>query len=176
VGPFPGAGAAGDGSLTTAMAVAPNASLTFTLAEPRRVDAITLVAAAPGPALPRSLDLEISADGRTFTLLSQRRAREERFDLRWVNGHPQYVTESDLLSVPLPERTLAALRVSATGGASGAIGEVLLHPPGGAGPLATWPEWLAPGLPWPQLRERLVAEPHPDRADWYFRMLLVSRH
>ena len=44
------------------------------------------------------MDVEVSADGVTFETVARRRRRGERDDLRWVNGHPQYVIDHDLIA------------------------------------------------------------------------------
>ena len=75
---------------------------------PLPLDAVTLMAGLDGPPLLRSMDVEVSADGITFEKVAERRRRSERADLRWVNGHPQYVLDHDLLSIPLGGRTVMA--------------------------------------------------------------------
>ena len=42
------------------------------------------------------MNVEVSADGSAFEVVATRRRRGEREDLRWVNGHPQYVLDHDL--------------------------------------------------------------------------------
>jgi hypothetical protein len=147
------------------------------LPEPAPLDAISLVAPAGGPPLPRSFDLEVSADGVAFQTMAQRRRREERSDLRWVNGHPQYVTDMDLVAVPLGGLWITAVAVAPSD--AGAVGEILLHvtrPAGGEGDsLAAWPEWLPPVRTWEERRRLLAATPRTDREDWYYRTLLASR-
>jgi 4-amino-4-deoxy-L-arabinose transferase-like glycosyltransferase len=170
------AGAAGDGDPATALAPDPAAPSTWTLPAPRALDAITLVAGREGPRLLRSMDVEVSADGTVFETVARRRRRDERTDLRWVNGQPQYVIDHDVIAVPLGGRTVAALRVSpvASGDAWG-LGEILLHPAEEAARRAPWDEWLDPGLGWVERRRALAATPRPDRADWYARVLLAAR-
>ena len=129
VEPWPDAGEAGDRDLATALRPDPRAPLTFRLPSPRALDALTLVAGLEGPRLPRSLDVEISADGSEFETVARRRRREERDDLRWVNGHPQAVLDHDLLAVPLGGRTVAAVRIAPyESGDPWTLGELLLHP------------------------------------------------
>jgi len=175
VEPLAAAGAAGDGDPGTTIAPAPSAAVTLALPAPATLDAVTLVAGVHGPRLPRSMDVEVSADGAVFETVARRRRRGEREDLRWVNGHPQYVIDHDLIAVPLRGRTVAAIRVSPVLSADAwAVGEVLLHRAGGDGP-RPWDEWLDPGLTWPDRRRALTATPRRDREDWYYRLLLASR-
>jgi hypothetical protein len=108
--------------------------------------------------------------------VAARRRREERNDLRWVNGHPQYVLDHDLIAIPLNGRPVAAVRVvPVESGDEWGLGEILLHPSGVGASGAAWPEWLDPNLTWAERKRRLLAEPHPDREDWYWRSLLASR-
>ena len=104
VEPWPGAGAAGDRDLRTFVEPAPAAPFELRLPAPRPLQALTLVAALDGPRLPRSADVQVSADGLSFETVASRRRREERTDLRWVNGHPQGVIDHDVLAVPLGGR------------------------------------------------------------------------
>ena len=120
------------------------------------------------------MDVEVSADGATFETVARRRRRGEREDLRWVNGHPQYVIDHDLIAVPLAGRTVAAVRITPVASTDAwALGEVLLHPPGprrsGLGRMAG----PAPGL---GARRRVLQEqPRREREDWYYRWLLAHR-
>lgn len=175
VEPMPGAGAAGDGELGTALRPDAVQPTTFTLPAPRALDAVTLVAGPWGPTLLRSMDIEVSADGRAFETVARRRRRQEREDLRWVNGQPQYVIDHDLIAVPLGGRVVSALRVTPYASTDEwAVAEVLLHPaPDGH---ASWTEWLDPNLDWAQRRRALAADPRRDREDWYYRSLLAARH
>jgi len=176
VEPLAAAGAAGDGDLATALAPSPTAPSTWMLSPPRALDAITLMAGLDGPRLLRSMDVEVSADGATFEVVARRRRRDERADLRWVNGQPQYVLDHDVIAVPLGGRTVAAVRVSpvASGDAWG-LGEILLHPAGADSRRAPWDEWLDPNLSWTERRRALASSPRRDRADWYSRTLLAER-
>jgi hypothetical protein len=151
VEPWPGAGAAGDRDLRTFVEPEPAAPFELRLPAPRPLQAATLVAALDGPRLPRSADIQVSADGLEFETVASRRRREERTDLRWVNGHPQGVIDHE------PWR----------------MGEVLLHAEPGR---QAWDEWLPPGLDWDERRRALVEAPRPDREDWYARVLLAARH
>jgi hypothetical protein len=170
------AGPAGDGDPATALHPDPVAPLTFNLPTPRALDAITLVAGGRGARLLRSMDVEVSADGHVFETAAARRRRDEREDLRWVNGHPQYVLDHDLLAVPLGGRTVASVRVRPVASQDPwTLAEVLLHPAGAAVPRGAWDEWLDPNLGWPDRRRVLVAQPRPDREDWYYRWGLVER-
>jgi hypothetical protein len=174
VGPWPGAGPAGDADLRTFVEPDPAAPYDLRLPEPRRLLAITLVSALDGPRLPRSLDVLVSADGRAFDPVASRRRREERLDLRWANGHPQAVIDHDVLAVPLGGREVAALRIAPhASGDAWRLGEVLLHD---APARRAWDEWLDPGLDWESRRRALVERPLPEREDWYSRILLAARH
>ena len=149
---------------------------TFALPAPRALDGLTLVAGAAGPPLLRSMDVEVSADGAVFEVVARRRRRGEREDLRWVNGHPQYVLDHDLIAVALGGRTVAAIRITpVTSRDPWTLGELLLHPAQEASLRAPWDEWLDPHLGWPARRAALAAQPRPDREDWYYRKLLADR-
>jgi hypothetical protein len=145
--------------------------VTWTLDPPRPLSGVTLAAGLTGPRLPRGFDLEWSADGRTFTRVVRRRSREERRDLRWVNGHPQYVIDDDLVSAALPGLPVAALRLTPVDAGEWSVGDVLLHVPT---PSRGWDEWMDPNQDW-SARRRALAAPRPDREDWYYRRLLAER-
>jgi hypothetical protein len=179
VPPFPprvdalGGGPAGDADPATALSPAPVGASTFLLPAPAALDAITLVAAAEGPRLLRSMDVAVSADGTAFETVARRRRREERQDLRWVNGHPQYVIDHDHLAVPLGGRRVAAVRVTPVASTDPwTLAEVLVHPADGD---ARWDEWMDPHLDWVRRRRRLGEQPRRDRADWYYRWALSQR-
>jgi hypothetical protein len=177
VEPWPGAGAAGDSDLATALRPDPAAAAVFTLDGPRPLDAVTLVSGAGEPRLLRGLDVEVSADGEAFERVASRRRREERLDLRWVNGHPQYVIDHDLLAVPLGGRPVKAIRiVPADSEDPWVLAEVLIHPASDPAARRPWDEWLDPNLGWPERAEALSRRPLPDREDWYYRSLLAARH
>jgi hypothetical protein len=170
---LPSAGAAGDGDPATHVDPKPDQAVRLDLAAPSALGAITLVAAGHGPALPRSMDLEVSADGTAFERVASRRRRGERGDLRWVNGHPQYVIDNDVLPVWLGGRTVRAIRITpVSSGDPWSLAEVLLHPEGAPG---GWTDWLGPDLDWGGRREALEAAPRRDRADWYTRWVLARR-
>ena len=134
---------------------------------------MTLTAALDGPRLPRSADVQVSADGLRFETVATRRRREERQDLRWLNGHPQAVIDHDVIAIPLGGRPVQALRVVALESEPWQVGEVLLH----AEPArAAWDEWLPPGAGWEARRRALVERPLAGREDWYSRVLLAARH
>jgi hypothetical protein len=176
VEPLPAAGPAGDADLATILQPSPTAPSTWSLPSPRALDAVTLVAGRDGPRLLRSMDVEVSADGLAFETVAHRRRRDERTDLRWVGGQPQYVIDHDVIAVPLAGRAVAAIRVTpvASGDAWG-LGEILLHPAEDPARRAPWDEWLDPGLTWAERRRVLLASPRPERADWYSRLLLAMR-
>jgi 4-amino-4-deoxy-L-arabinose transferase-like glycosyltransferase len=174
VQPWPGAGTAGDGDLRTYVDPTPGLPFVLTLPEPQPLAAVTLVAALDGPRLPRSADIEVSADGRTFETVASRRRREERMDLRWLNGQPQAVIDHDVIAIGLGGRTVAALRIAPFQSREAwRLGEVLLHLQQGRNP---WDEWLPPSLDWEGRRRALVERPRPDREDWYSRVLLAAHH
>ncbi len=169
-------GVAGDENLATALRPETQAASTFALPEPRSLDAITLVAGLDGPRLLRSMDVEMSADGNTFETVARRRRRDEREDLRWVNGHPQAVLDHDLLAIPLGGRTVAAIRITPyVSSDPWTLGELLLHPARPEGERAPWSEWLPPHLDWTERARLLTQDPKRDREDWYWRVLLASR-
>jgi 4-amino-4-deoxy-L-arabinose transferase-like glycosyltransferase len=174
VSPWPDAGPAGDSDLRTFVEPDPSAPFTLRLPAARRMTAVTLLAALSGPRLPRSLDVEVSADGQTFERVASRRRREERLDLRWVGGHPQAVIDHDVIAIPLGGREVAVLRVVPFESSDPwRLGEVLVHTAPGRQP---WDEWLPPDLGWEGRRRMLAEDPLPDREDWYSRVLLAARH
>jgi hypothetical protein len=170
-----GAGAAGDGDPETALAPSATEVTTFVLPQPQALDALTLVSGLRGPRLPRSFDVEVGGGGM-FEVVAQRRRRGEREDLRWVNGHPQFVLDNDVLSVPLGGRLVAAVRLRPVrSDEPWSLGELLLHPALPPPERPPWAEWLDPGLGWAGRRAALRARPLGDRADWYARLLLAER-
>ena len=172
--PWPDAGGAGDADLRTFVEPDPSAVFELRLPEPKPLAAVTLLAALDGPRLPRSVDVQVSADGVAFETVASRRRREERLDLRWVNGHPQAVIDHDVVAIPLGGRSVIALRVvPVPSGERWRVGEVLLHDAPGR---QAWDEWLDPGLDWEARRRALVERPMPGREDWYSRVLLAARH
>lgn len=176
VEPWPGVGPASDGDLRTNVMPDPSAPTVLGLPTPRSLDAVTLVAPFDGPRFPRSMDVEASADGVVFEVVAQRRRRAERQDLRWVNGHLQAVIDHDLIAIPLGGRLVAALRITPYASQEAwAIGEVMLHPATEANRRAPWNEWIDPNLSWPDRARVLAEQPHVDREDWYWRMLLADR-
>jgi hypothetical protein len=155
----------------------PGAPAVFALPAPTALDGLELVAPLAGPRLPRSVDVEVSADGVAFEVVARRRRRQEREDLRWVNGHPQFVIDHDVIAVPLGGRAVAAVRVRPVeSGDAWGLGELLLHPALPAGARPPWDEWLDPSLGWPQRRRALESAPRRDRADWHARLLIATRH
>jgi hypothetical protein len=137
---------------------------------------VTLVAGPQGPRLPRGFELEVSADGVGFERVVRRRWREERADLRWVNGHPQYVVDHDVVAVPLGGRVVAAIRVQPVlSDDAWTLSEVLLHPAEPPSARAPWDEWLDPHLSWRDRARALADRPRRDREDWYYRWALAMR-
>jgi 4-amino-4-deoxy-L-arabinose transferase-like glycosyltransferase len=176
VAPLAAAGPGGDGDPATLARPSPTGPTTFTLDTPRALDAVTLFSAASGERLPRSMDVSVSADGLAFETVAQRRRRGEREDLRWVNGHPQYVVDQDLMAIPLGGRTVAAVRIEPVLSTDPwTLSEVLLHPAAAPAARAAWDEWLDPHLSWEERRRALVAQPRTDREDWYYRWGLAAR-
>jgi hypothetical protein len=172
--PWPGAGTAGDGDLRTYVDPTPAVPFVLRLPAPRRLEGVTLLAALDGPRLPRSADVEVSEDGQRFDVVASRRRREERLDLRWVNGQPQAVIDHDVVAVALGGRLVSALRITPVQSAEAwRLGEVLLHVAPGRDP---WDEWLPPSLDWEGRRRALVEQPRRGREDWYSRVLLAARH
>jgi hypothetical protein len=170
---LPSAGYAGDGDPETWITPDAKEPARFEIDPPQALAALTLVAAPHGAALLRSMDVEVSADGVSFERVAERRRRAERDDLRWVNGHPQFVIDGTVLSVPLGGRTVRAVRiVPVASGDAWSLAEVLLHP---AGEGAGWTEWLPPDLDWDARRAALGADRRADRADWHTRWTLVRR-
>ena len=173
VRPLDPAGEAGDGNPDTALSPSPSEPTVWAVSPAAPLHALTLVAGVSGPRLLRSMDVEVSADGATFEVVARRRRRDERDVLRWVNGHPQYVIDHDVLAVPLGGRTVAAVRIRPVASADAwSLGEVLLHR---GAPEVPWDEWLDPHLRWDERRRLLRENPRPDRADWYERVLLAHR-
>ena len=176
VEPLAASGLAGDGDLRTSLRPDVSGPTTLALGFPRKLDGLTLVAAFEGPRLLRSMDVEVSADGATFEVVARRRRRTEREDLRWVNGHPQFVLDHDLIAIPLGGRTVAVVRITPEASSDPwTLAEVLLHPAQDPASRSPWPEWLSPSLTWGERRRALAANEKKDRADWYYRTLLVAR-
>lgn len=169
-------GPLGDGRLETRLTPAPTAPLVVTLPEPRTLDGLTLLSGLEGPRLPRSCDVEVSADGISFETVARRRRREERTDLRWVNGQPQYVLDHDVIPIPLGGRRVGVIRVTPVASSDPwALAEVLLHPATEPNLREPWDEWLDPNLSWEARRAALGARPLRHREDWYTRVLLAAR-
>jgi 4-amino-4-deoxy-L-arabinose transferase-like glycosyltransferase len=170
------AGAAGDADPATAAIPAVTGATTFALPAPRALDAITLLSGAREERLPRSMDVSVSADGIHFETVASRRRRGEREDLRWVNGHPQYVLDHDLIAVPLGGRVVAAVRIEPVLSTDRwSLSEILLHPAAPGPARAAWDEWLSPHLTWEERWRALAGKRRTDREDWYYRWMLAAR-
>jgi hypothetical protein len=172
VTPLPGAGAAGDGDLATRLVEPASGPTTFTLPGPMSLDAVTLVSPLGDLRLPEAVKVEVSPDGTGWERVSRVRSGEERGGFGWANGHPQWPSDRDLLSVPLGGRSVAAIRVTPLAARPWAVGEVLLHPAGSKG---EWSEWLEAPASWPERARALAADPRRGRVDWYYRSLVASR-
>ena len=158
------------------MRPSPTDPTTFVLTPPRALDAVTLFSASAAERLPRSMDVAVSVDGTTFETVARRRRRGEREDLRWVNGHPQYVLDHDLIAIPLGGQVVAAVRiVPVLSSDPWTLSEVLLHSAAPAAARAGWDEWLDPHLSWKERGRALEAQPLRDREDWYYRWMLAAR-
>ncbi len=169
------AGLAGDGDPLSCLHPDPKAPLTLDVGAPRPLEGITLVTGGVGPRLLRSMDVAVSADGASFDVVATRRRRGERGDLRWVNGHPQYVVDHDIIAIPLFGRVVKAVRITPVlSDEPWALGELLLHERG-VGRGMPWDEWLDPALTWGERREALLAAPRVDREDWHYRRALAER-
>jgi hypothetical protein len=174
--PVAAAGRAGDGDPMTSVSEPPRGAVRYDVALPRPLDAVTFLAPAAGPALPASVDVEASADGRTFETVARRRRQRERLDLVWEGPQPRYVLDSSLLAVPLGGRRLVALRLVPVGEAAPwALAEVLLHPAAGDPPPA-WEDDVSLDSGWAQRRALLAAKPLPGRVAWHVRSLIAARH
>jgi hypothetical protein len=174
--PLTSAGAAGDGRIETSESLSPREPSVYRVDPPRQLAALTLVAPLGGPTLLRSMDVEVSQDGSVFDLVASRRRRQEREDLRFVNGHPQYVLDHDVLPVPLGGRLVSAVRLTpVASGDPWAVAEILLHPATDEPP-RPWGDWLDPSLDWEARRRALLLAPRPKREDWYSRLHLAYRH
>jgi hypothetical protein len=171
--PLATAAAAGDGDVATRLEPEPGRPLQFRVPGAAPLAGVTLLAGADGPRLPRSMDVDVSADCARFEVVLRRRRLEEREHLAWINGQPRFAVENDALTIPLFKRPVACVRIRPSDpGERWALAELLVHPE--AGPDGA-PEWLAPDLSWPERRESLRESPMPDRADWYYRSMLSER-
>jgi hypothetical protein len=175
---WPGGGVIADGDLDTALRPPVDQPLRLDLPSPLALDGLALIAPRDGPRLPRSMDVGVLfEDADDFETLARRRRRGERQDLRWVNGHPQAVLDHDLLAVAFNGRRVAALRLAPFASTDAwALAEVLLHPAEAPQERRPWDEWLDPHLSWSERRLALESRARPERQDWYYRLLLASRH
>ena len=129
--PWPGAGAAGDGDVTTRAIEPGRGASTWRLAQPAALGAVTWAAGPEPPGLPRGFVIEVSADGLTFETVARLRAGRWA-ELAWVDGRPQPREGAERFTLPLGGRTIAALRLTPRPeqGPWG-LAELLLHPPRG---------------------------------------------
>jgi 4-amino-4-deoxy-L-arabinose transferase-like glycosyltransferase len=174
VAPWPGAGAAGDGSPRTFLDPDPVEPLELRLPEPTPLLAVTLVAALEGPRLLRSMDVEVSGDGKTFETVARRRRRQERSDLRWRGGAPQAILDHDVLAIPLGGRPVSTLRIVPHASTDPwRLAEVLIHTEPAR---QVWDEWLPADPDWAARRKALLEKPLPEREDWYSRLAIAAHH
>lgn len=176
VEPLSAAGRAGDGELSTAVLQTGSGGVTYAVAPPLRLDAITLAAPPSGQGLPKGFALAVADDRGAFETVARRKRGRERRDLLWSAGQVQYLSEPDLISIPLAGRRVAALRLVPSGAAGAwSLGELLLHPAveQSARP---WQESFEPRGAWAKRRAALAARPLKDRVDWYARSLIAARH
>jgi len=118
------------------------------------------------------MDVETSSDGVTFERIGRRRPSRETIDVAWMNGHPQFLTDSLAFSVPLDGRAVRALRITpTTPGPAWAVAEVSVHPAAAA---RSWPpDVVAPT--WAERRALLATHPQPADAAWLYRSMLAMR-
>ncbi len=175
VEPWP-RGPLGDGELAAAVAREGDEPLTLELPSTRALDALTLLGPPSGPALPRGYDLRVSADGTTWERVVRRRRGEERRDLAWSNGFPRYATDDVERAVALGGREVRYLRLEPQQGTGAwALAEVLLHPATPESQRDPWTEWLPTSRDAAARTSALAANPRPDRADYWSRLLLSRR-
>jgi hypothetical protein len=169
--PLEGDGPLGDADLETRILKPGRGPTTLQIPAPRSLHGITLLAGTQRPLLPRSVQIEISEDGTTFQKVLRRRRGREHARLMWLNGQPIYPFDDRATSVPLSGQRVSRIRITPLEDQRGpwSLAEVLLH-----GQPAATPWSVAPGLElgWGERRDLLRAEPHPDDAAWYYRLLL----
>jgi hypothetical protein len=175
VEPWP-AGPLGDRDLATTLPREGDAPLTLELPAPLALDAVTLLGPPGGPALPRGYDLRVSADGVSWERVVRRRRGEERRDLAWSNGFPRYATDDLERAVALDGRTIRMIRLEPQQGTGPwALAEILLHPATPESQREPWTEWLPTSHDAASRTSALAANPRPDRADHWSRLLLSRR-
>jgi hypothetical protein len=127
--PLAAAGRAGDGDPDTGLTQ--TGALTLALEPPRELEAVTLGAPLGGGRMPPSFDLDVSGDGASYEVVGRRRRQRALRDLVWAGGHPQYLLEPELISVPFARRLVKSVRITPVGEAqTWSLGELLLHPRG----------------------------------------------
>ena len=132
VEPLAGAGAAGDGDIDDEpSASTPRAPTVFRLDPPRRLGGPHARCADRRPRRCCAAWTSRSAPtASSFEVVASRRRRQEREDLRWVNGHPQYVLDHDILPGS-PRRAHRGRRAFDAGGLGRPLGGGRDPPPPG---------------------------------------------
>jgi len=130
--PLASAGRAGDGDLATGLTQ--SGVLTLAVERPRELEAVTLASPLGEGRLPPDFDLAVSVDGASHDVVARRRRQRALRDLVWAGGHPQYLIEPELISVPFTRRLVTSIRISPVGDTEAwSLGELLLHPTSAAG-------------------------------------------
>jgi 4-amino-4-deoxy-L-arabinose transferase-like glycosyltransferase len=164
-------GPPGDGNVTTRVVEPPAGGVTFALSRPVAAAGLTLLAGTSAPGLPRSMNVEVSADGQAFERIGRRRRGRETVDLAWVNGHPQFLIDDLAFSAPLDGRTIAAVRIVPSEHGAWGLSELLIHP---AGPPSPWTAEEMGGT-WAERAAVLASRPRPADAAGLYRSLLAER-
>jgi hypothetical protein len=171
--PMTARGAAYDRNPATYVIEPGHCASVYRLARPTVLTGVTLLGSPGGPALPSGMKVEVSSDGERFERVARLRAGRKRHEIVWLNGQPQSRAESAATSFPISGMTVSALRiVPAPPQGSWALAELLLHSRSTDAP---WDDWLNEDLSWEERRRALKDRRRLDRADWYFRSLLVER-
>jgi hypothetical protein len=170
---FASRGAAADQDPDTYIVEPGHCATVYRFERPTALAGVTLLGSPHGPALPSGMSVEVSSDGERFVRAARLRAGLRRDEIVWLNGQPQLRTEEAASSFPLSGMKVSALRIRpAPPQTQWAIAELLLHPRSTDAP---WDDWLAEDLSWKERRRALAERQRRDRADWYYRSLLVER-
>lgn len=120
--------ALGDGDLHTRTLEPGRGATTWTLPEPRALEALTLLGALGPPGLPDGMSLEVSADGVRFERVVRLRPGLAARELVWFDRQLQPWTGLGALTVWLQGRTVVAVRVTPQPPvAAMGVAELLLH-------------------------------------------------